>query len=290
MSLKESRTFSFLTIFIIYVLAFLVGAVVYRTIPDGGCHYLWRFFAADVAATVFVWIFGLVFKNVSVYDPYWSVAPPVMFTAWALMSGSFTSATLLLLAAVWYWGIRLTGNWAFTFKNLNAEDWRYAQYRDNCKPDVFQIINFFGLNMMPTMVVFGAMIPGFFVIDSTSPASFPTVIAFLICMAAPTIQWVADMQSHRFRRLNPGKVCNAGLWKHGRHPNYFGEILFWWGILFMYVNVTVAQGGALQGWCLLGAVLMTCLFCFISVPLMEKRQLQRKPDYAEYKKSTRMFI
>jgi steroid 5-alpha reductase family enzyme len=39
-----------------------------------------------------------------------------------------------------------------------------------------------------------------------------------------------------------------------------------------------------------GALLNTGLFCFISVPLMEKRQLQNKPGYAEYQKRTRMFL
>ena len=83
---------------------------------------------------------------------------------------------------------------------------------------------------------------------------------------------------------HPGKVCNVGLWKHGRHPNYFGEIQFWWGIWIMYA--------ALNGvdWFILGPVAMTALFLGISIPLMEHHQLANKPDYAEYKKQTRILI
>ena len=109
-------------------------------------------------------------------------------------------------------------------------------------------------------------------------------VGFVICLASATIQLIADKQSHDFRAANPGKVCNVGLWKNGRHPNYFGEIQFWWGIWSMYA--------ALNGidWYILGPIAMTALFLGISIPLMEHRQLANKPDYAEYRRQTRILI
>ena len=292
MSIKESRGLSFVMITAVYALAFVVGLLVYKGLDGSGCHYLWQLFAADAAATVVVWFFGLVFRNVSVYDPYWSVAPPVLFTLWACHCNSWTSATVLLLIAVWYWGIRLTGNWAYTFKNLNSEDWRYTKYRTEQHPAVFQLINFFGLNMMPTVIVFLVMIPGFFVIEAAMPANGVTVIGFLLCISAATLQLVSDTQRHRFAKEHKGQICEAGLWKYARHPNYAGEILMWWGVWVMYLSLCLGNEAALtlQGVCIVGAILNTCLFRFISVPLMEKRQLQNKPGYAEYQERTRMFI
>ena len=78
--MKSSRALSFIIIAIIYIAAFFVGWATYKCPCVASWHVLWRLFIADVVATVFVWIFGLIFKNVSVYDPYWSVAPPVMMT------------------------------------------------------------------------------------------------------------------------------------------------------------------------------------------------------------------
>ena len=109
-------------------------------------------------------------------------------------------------------------------------------------------------------------------------------LGFIVCLVAPTIQLIADKQSHDFRAAHPGKVCNVGLWKHGRHPNYFGEILFWWGIWIMYA--TFNGFDMFIG----GPIAMTAMFLGISVPLMEKRQLANKPDYAEYRKQTRILI
>lgn len=292
MSVKESRSISFIIITIVYVIAFVVGILVYQGLANTGWHYLWRLFIADVVATVVVWFFGLLFRNVSVYDPYWSVAPPIMLTLWAYQTGAWTAATILLLVAVWYWGIRLTGNWAFTFKNLNSEDWRYAKYRTERQPLVFHLINFFGLNMMPTVIVFLVMIPSFLLIEAAAQANVVCCLGFLMCIAAATLQLIADTQRHRFAKNHKGQICEVGLWKYGRHPNYFGEILMWWGVWVMYLSLRIGNAAVFTFYdlCFIGALLNTCLFRFISVPLMEKRQLQNKPGYADYQKRTRMFL
>ncbi len=265
----------------IYLLAGVIGAFVFFSRPS-----ILALFLADVVATIVVWAFGLLYENVSVYDPYWSVFPPIAFLLWAFYAG-WSLPVILLLIASWYWGWRLTRNWVITFKGIGHEDWRYTKYR-SLHPALFHLINFFGLNMVPTLVVFAAMLPGLKLYEaegSLSPVSVAVLIlGFIVCLIAPTIQLIADKQSHDFRAAHPGEVCNVGLWKHGRHPNYFGEILFWWGIWIMYVPF----GGI--DWYVLGPIAMTALFLGISIPLMEHRQLANKPAYAEYKKQTRMLI
>ena len=265
----------------IYLLAGVIGAFVFFSRPS-----ILALFLADVVATIVVWAFGLLYENVSVYDPYWSVFPPIAFLLWAFYAG-WSLPVILLLIASWYWGWRLTRNWVITFKGIGHEDWRYTKYR-SLHPALFHLINFFGLNMVPTLVVFAAMLPGLKLYEAEGSLSTLSVavliLGFIVCLIAPTIQLIADKQSHDFRVAHPGEVCNVGLWKHGRHPNYFGEILFWWGIWIMYVPF----GGI--DWYVLGPIAMTALFLGISIPLMEHRQLANKPGYAEYKKQTRLLI
>ena len=265
----------------IYLLAGVIGAFVFFSRPS-----ILALFLADVVATIVVWAFGLLYENVSVYDPYWSVFPPIAFLLWAFYAG-WSLPVILLLIASWYWGWRLTRNWVITFKGIGHEDWRYTKYR-SLHPALFHLINFFGLNMVPTLVVFAAMLPGLKLYEAEGGLSTLSVavliLGFIVCLIAPTIQLIADKQSHDFRAAHPGEVCNVGLWKHGRHPNYFGEILFWWGIWIMYVPF----GGI--DWYVLGPIAMTALFLGISIPLMEHRQLANKPGYAEYKKQTRLLI
>ena len=274
---------SIVQIGIIYLIATALGFLVFK-VSNNAMSELWALFLADVVATIIVWFFGLIHKNVSVYDPYWSAAPPVMFTAWAFYKSTFTLPVILLLIAVWYWGIRLTGNWAYTFEGLAYEDWRYTRYRETQSPFVFQIINFFGLNMMPTVLVFAAMLPGFGLFESTETANMLTWFGFAICISAATLQLLADTQIHRFREEHPGMYCDVGFWKHGRHPNYLGEISMWWGVWTMYASIYGFD------WLIIAPIAMTALFLFISIPMMERRQLQNKPGYAEYRKNTRMLI
>lgn len=293
--ITESRTWSFIIILAIYVTATIIGIITYKLLRAdiAGSFFADRYialFAADFVATVYTWAWGLVYKNVSVYDPYWSVAPPVLLTALLWDGANITAATILMLLAVWAWGIRLTGNWAYTFKGLKHEDWRYTKYRTECHPVIFHIINFFGLNMMPTIVVFLCMIPGIKIMETgAEPQGILSIIllitGFVMSIAAMLIQLIADTQAQRFRAQNPGKVCNTGIWKHGRHPNYFGEFLMWWGVWVMYLSTNLKID-----FCIVGAIAVTLMFRFISVPLMEHRQLKRKPEYAAYKASTRIFI
>ena len=295
MKVNYSKWCSVALITAIYVLAGVAGVLLFKYTNPLIPNPLIRLFLADVLATIVVWAFGLLYENVSVYDPYWSVFPPVAFLIWAFYTNVWSLPVILLLVASCYWGWRLTRNWVITFKGLAHEDWRYTKYRSK-HPVVFHLINLFGLNMMPTLVVFAAMLPGLKLFEVTNDFSgiwintgtfFTTlhlVGAFLVCLAAPTIQLIADKQIHDFRAANPGKYCNVGLWKHGRHPNYFGEMAFWWGIWIMYAafnGIDMFIGGPIA---------MSAMFLGISIPLMEKRQLQNKPGYADYRKKTRMLI
>lgn len=280
---KSSKAAGLLIIVVVYLIAIGAGVVAFNRAE--GLNPLVRLFEADFWATVVVWFFGVLLRNSSVYDPYWSVAPPLLLTGYAVYCAAFNLPVVLMHAAMWFWGIRLTANWAYTFHNLQGEDWRYVMYRERC-PKTWHLVNFFGINMMPTVVVFMAMIPAILLVElDPIRTNIVFIFGYVISVAAAALQWEADRQAHRFRRENPGKVCSTGLWKSSRHPNYLGEILMWWGVAIMYVAFVPSHW-----YTIFGAVVVTCLFLFISIPMMEKRQMANKPEYAEYKKRTRVLF
>ncbi|MCD8178026.1 MAG: DUF1295 domain-containing protein [Tannerellaceae bacterium] len=283
-TIYQSRKTGFLIIFLTYIIALGIAIFTFQSVnPDQ--HLLWRLFLADFAATVFVWFIGMIFDNASLYDPYWSVAPPLLLTLLAIKWYSVDIPFLLLLTGVWIWAIRLTVNWGYTFKNLGIQDWRYDKYKQQF-PILWQLVNFTGINLMPTIIVFLAMIPGIYLLELCGSANLFTIIGFLICTGAATLQYFADRQIHRFRKTNPGKVCNIGLWSFSRHPNYLGEIAMWWGVFIMLLSI----GGKEYTWTGTGALVNSLLFIFISIPLMEKRQLANKAEYATYRKQTGMLL
>jgi steroid 5-alpha reductase family enzyme len=72
----------------------------------------------------------------------------------------------------------------------------------------------------------------------------------------------------------------GGLWAYSRHPNYLGEVIFWWG-LFLFALATDSD----YWWTIIRPVAITTLFVFISIPLVEKRNRERRPGYEEYTKN-----
>merc|ERR1719183_1575607 len=90
---------------------------------------------------------------------------------------------------------------------------------------------------------------------------------------------------------NNGRFCDVGLWAYSRHPNYFGEILLWWGIWLVCIT-------ALDGWVLLAAVLgpllITALLLLVSgIPILEKqsaRHYGHLSQYLKYRDTTSVLI
>ena len=281
--MKQNRMAGFAVITAIYAAAALAGIAVFLALPD--IHIFWRILAGDLAATVFVYLTGVVLRNASVYDPYWSVAPLVILTGVALGFGKADAGTLLLLLAVWYWGIRLTLNWAHTFKNLATQDWRYDGFKQKY-PRLFQIISLFGINLLPTAVVFFCLLPGVVFLQE-SAFNILTLSGFAVCVSAASLQLLADIQMHRFRRRNAGRrlIIRDGLWKHARHPNYLGEILMWWGVYLIMLSA------APQMWALgAGALVNTLMFLFISIPMADKRNRRERRGFDEYLRETNSLL
>lgn len=278
-SIKNSKSKSILVITVIYVLAAALGVAVYMALP----FLFWiRLLIADVAATIFVFVFSVILKNASVYDPYWSVQPIVIIAGYALTS-NITPATLLLIISIVYWGIRLTGNWAYVFGGLNHQDWRYTKF-ENETGRLYPFINFTGIHMVPTLIVYLTTLPAVFVIRQELRANIGSFIGMVVCVGAATLQLVADTQMQKYRKSGQHGLIRTGLWKYARHPNYLGEILMWWGIAIQAVSVMPSHW-----WLVAGALANTILFFSVSIPLADKRQ-SAKPGYADYKASTRMLL
>lgn len=278
-SIKNSKSKSVLVITVIYVLAAALGVVVYMALP----FLFWiRLLIADVAATIFVFVFSVILKNASVYDPYWSVQPIVIIAGYALTS-NITPATLLLIISIVYWGIRLTGNWAYVFGGLNHQDWRYTKFEKETGR-LYPFINFTGIHMVPTLIVYLTTLPAVFVIRQELRANIGSFIGMVVCVGAATLQLVADTQMQKYRKSGQHGLIRTGLWKYARHPNYLGEILMWWGIAIQAVSVMPSHW-----WLVAGALANTILFFSVSIPLADKRQ-SAKPGYAEYKAGTRSLL
>lgn len=97
---------------------------------------------------------------------------------------------------------------------------------------------------------------------------------------------IADYQLLFFMRnpANKGHIMQSGLWHYSRHPNYFGEILMWWGICIFCLAVPYGYLAVISaGW-------ITIMLCFITgIPWVEKA-LENNPEFIAYKQKTSALI
>tara|TARA_Y100001935_G_scaffold252881_1_gene257741 strand:- start:730 stop:1485 length:756 start_codon:yes stop_codon:yes gene_type:complete len=244
-------------------------------------------FAGHLNATLVVFIGSQIYKNSSLYDAFWSVAPVpiVLFLSVNPESGLINiEKVILVIFPIIVWAIRLTSNWARDWGGLSDEDFRYIDLKR--KPFGF-LIDLFGIHIYPTLQVNISLLPVYFALSvSTNEVNIFLYLTCFFTLLAVLLETIADEQMRNFRKTTKiNKTMKTGLWAYSRHPNYLGEILFWWGIYFMTISVD------LNYWYLfICPLMMNLLFSLITCQMMDKRSLERRSDYHEYMKSTPQLL
>tara|TARA_Y200000002_G_scaffold261628_1_gene217194 strand:- start:382 stop:1263 length:882 start_codon:yes stop_codon:yes gene_type:complete len=253
-------------------------------------HIWLEIFSAHLTATFVIFSFSLVYKNSSLYDPFWSVMPFFIFLYLVFhvqVENSSISRLILIGIPITYYAIRLTWNWSKGWEGLNDEDFRYLNLYatfGNFK----WFINLFGIHLFPTLIVNVCLFPLYYAISINSePLNFIDFFFFIFTIFAVILEHVSDEQMHKFRsnKQNISKTMNQGLWKHSRHPNYLGEILFWFGIFGFSLSQSYDNW-----WLIVFPISMLLMFVLSSIPMMDNRSLERREDYFEYMKKTSSLL
>jgi steroid 5-alpha reductase family enzyme len=285
--MDSDRVRSFAIVGGAYAMA-LVGAIATGEIVGSDSPVL-TVFAADLFATLVIFGFSQAFANSSMYDAYWSVVPPVIGLYWASalpQAQAIPARQALVLVLVFAWAIRLTWNWARGWPGLHHEDWRYVELRENTNAP-YWLVSLTGIHYFPTLQVFLACLPLYPALAVGSrPLGALDALAAVVTAGAIALETIADEQLRAFnRKKQPGDICTRGLWAWLRHPNYLGELLFWWGLWLF--GVAAAPDWY---WSVIGPLAITAMFIFASVPMLDRRNLARRPGYAELMKSVPALI
>jgi steroid 5-alpha reductase family enzyme len=233
------------------------------------------------------WLASLVQRDVSLVDRMWSVmiaGPTLVYAAQTPWAGPRAIAVVALVLA---WGLRLAGY--ITWRNWgHGEDRRYQEIRVRNQPHfAFKSLYLvFALQMALAWIVSAPTLAAL-----AGDRAFGVFDAVGIALAGIgfVFEAVGDAQMAAFKAdpAHKGQVMDRGLWRYTRHPNYFGEVCFWWGIWLVAVGAT----GLSAAWTVLSPVLMTVLLLKVSgVALLEKDIGERRPAYRDYISQTNAFI
>ncbi len=185
------------------------------------------------------------------------------------------------------WGLRL-GTFLVIRINRSGKDRRFDGIRE-----VFG--RFLRFWLLQGVTVWLLMLPFFVLLmQKRMPVLTPASAAGLcIWLTGLIIESAADWQkfAFRFNPANKGRWIDQGLWQYSRHPNYFGEMLCWWGVyLFIFPHITSFQRAVT----VVSPLFITLMLLFLTgIPPLEKKAMERwgdDPDYLEYKRKTSALI
>ena len=281
----KKKTIGLLLLLLFYVVSFALGFLVYHFISPYMGELL-ALFIANTISTVILWIIGIFLKSASVYDPYWSVQTVIYYVFLMIKYHAFNAGVIIYLCLILFWAIRLTTNFAIGFNDLSYIDWRYKNIKEKTGK-FFQIVSLIGIHMIPTVIVYLASIPAFMYILSGYSFTAFNLIGLIIMFFATLLEMTADIEMKKFikNRTSRSEINRNGVWKNTRHPNYLGEISFWYGVLLVYLIPSFSNI-----YVIIGAILNTLLFLFISIPLAEGNMQKYKENFDQYKKETWMLL
>lgn len=248
-----------------YLLAIIATALIYMTIWYGISQIVRRSDVADIA-------WGLGFA----------------VTAWAayILGSPDTIPALIINIFVTIWGLRLSIH-IFLRNKDKPEDARYVKMRES-----------WGTAALWKTYVRVFLTQGLLLLLIAAPVVFANqlhvaeviftpwqLLGIIIWIVGFIFESVGDYQLKRFINNpdNRGKLMTKGLWRYTRHPNYFGEVVQWWGIFLLSVATLPAVIG------IIGPITITILILKVSgIPMLE-RKMQQNPNFSAYAQRTNKF-
>jgi steroid 5-alpha reductase family enzyme len=239
---------------------------------------------AMIALAVGMWLLSVKLRDVSIVDSAWSIFFLLFALVFAWRQGDRSVGTLAMLVLVAAWALRLSIY--ITWRNHgHGEDRRYQAIRARNQPN-FEFRSLYLVFLLQAVLAFVIAMPLLPALNGANDANLVTWLGMAVAASGLLFETVGDAQMARFKAdpASAGQVMDRGLWRYTRHPNYFGESVFWWGVWI----ASASLGGA---WTVFSPLLMSFLLLRVSgVPLLEADLTQRRPAYAEYLRTTSSFV
>jgi len=230
-------------------------------------------------------VLSLVKKRNDVADVAWGLGFVLLVWVSFFVGEAESIRGFLVGLLVSIWGIRLA--WHIHRRNKGkTEDYRYAKWREEWGK-WFYLRSYLQVYFLQGALLFLIVLPILFINKGAGQdLGVLDFVGLAVWILGFVFESVGDAQLARFIKdpANKGKLMQSGLWQYARHPNYFGEVLMWWGLWIIALSVPNGLYG------IIGPLTITFLILKVSgIPMLEKR-MEENPEFVEYKKRTSKFF
>jgi steroid 5-alpha reductase family enzyme len=233
-----------------------------------------------------VWfLISLAARRNDVADIGWGFGILFMTAATAGHRGFALDRASLAAALVAIWAVRLSLH--IGLRNVGSrEDFRYRAWRRSWGR-LFHLRSFLQVFLLQAALAVVVASPATFIAAHRGGSlTFLDALGVLIWLVGFVFEAAGDWQLAQFKANpdNRGRIITSGLWRYSRHPNYFGEVVCWWGVWVLALSVP-------WGWLtIVGPLAITALILKVSgVPMIEEK-LRGNAEYREYMRRTNMFL
>lgn len=235
------------------------------------------------------WLYYRVYRKAQVVDCAWALSF-VAAGAIVLLFGSGDSQhRFVLFTMIAAWSLRLTVH--LLLRVAAKEDERYAKMRERMGGDKTDL-KFFAMFWFQGCLATFLTLPFFIAASDPNPGwtllQLAGIAVYLIGFIGETI---ADRQLKSFKQTHSDlDVCNQGLWRYSRHPNYFFEWVIWIGFALFATASSVTNSWGYFAWT--APALIYYLLVYVSgIPPLEKESLSKKGGaYRVYQQKTSAFF
>jgi steroid 5-alpha reductase family enzyme len=234
-----------------------------------------------------VWLISVRIKDASIIDMFWGLGFAVIAAASLLVADNLSGWGLAIGLTVIAWGVRLFMHLGTRWLRDGEEDYRYQKMRAY-HGSGFWWRSLFVVFLLQFVLMWIVALPVMGLMSTGGPSGAPLISALglLIAFAGLIMETLADIQLTKFRETSrKGQLLDYGWWSRTRHPNYFGDALFWWGVFIAIIGTSPEVI-----WTIIGPILMNYLLVNVSGVKMLERNLIKKPGYAEYMQRTNRFV
>ncbi len=247
--------------------------------------------ALVLAAMFFVlWRIAVRLEDVTFVDSVWAMGMLAMAVTSFVQTGGDPKRKLLLVLVCGLWAVRL-GTYLFWRWRHHGPDRRYkTMYAKAHAAKGWSYATWSGLTVFvlqgPLLLIVCLPVQ-LGQVDAAPPLGALGLAGAAMALVGIAFETIGDWQLARFRGdpANAGQVMDRGLWRYTRHPNYFGDVLTWWGLFLIAAETPVGL------WSLPGPLLLTYLLAkWSGVPTVEGRMKRKKPGYEDYVRRTSAFV
>lgn len=240
--------------------------------------------ASLAAIFFFAWLWARRIGNYSIVDAVWALSFSVPVIIYSIISNGWQMRSLVVAVLIISWSLRLG---IYLTKRISKhhpdEDRRYLILREKW-PSPLQFLIFF---LAQALLVFLLTLPAWLISRNPTPTFSGLELAGIGLWITGLIgEAISDLQLQRHKRQFPGTICDTGMWKFSRHPNYFFQSLLWWGLFLIAIPAPFGF------WAILAPVaILVALLKITGIPLTERLSLEKRGEaYRKYQSVTSPFF